>query len=299
MRIAVSGTHGLIGRALVTELRAAGHSITRLVRNGGPQTATERVIVWNPERGVIDAAALEGHDAVVHLAGESLIGLWTQKKKASIRESRVRGTTLLARTIGSLSKPPRVFSCASAVGYYGDRPPEEGLDESASKGDGFLSDVVAEWEAAAQLAAGTTRVVNTRFGLVLSSKGGALAVMLPIFRLGIGGKVGTGRQIWSWISLDDVVRAIQHVLITDQLTGPVNFAAPQPVTNEVFTKALGQVLHRPTIFSAPGFAVRLVAQEMGEEMLLSGGRAIPKKLTESGFTFKHSELAAALKAVVR
>lgn len=298
MKVIVSGSSGLIGTALVAQLRSAGHSVTRLVRNSRPASASERVVPWSPDRGTIEAALLEGHDAIVNLAGESLIGVWTSGKKAAIRESRVRGTTLLARTIAGLKQPPRAFVSASAIGYYGDRSASERLDEDAGKGSGFLSDVVAEWEGAAHLADGTARVVTTRFGLVLSPKGGALAAMLPIFRLGLGGRVGSGDQVWSWVALDDVVGSLLHVLTNDVLRGAVNFTAPNPVTNREFTEVLGQVLHRPTVTVAPAFAIRLVTGDMGKEMLLAGGNVVPSRLLETDYRFKFPLLEPALKALL-
>jgi hypothetical protein len=298
MRIIVSGSSGLVGSALVAELRSIGHSVTRLVRNGRAASPAERFVSWNPGRGTIDAAALEGHDAVVNLAGESLIGVWTEAKKAAIRESRVGGTSLLARAVTGLRQAPRVFVSASAIGYYGDRPANEPLDEKASRGAGFLSDVVTEWEAASHLADSAARVVNTRFGLILSPRGGALATMLPLFRAGLGGKVGSGEQIWSWIALADVVRGIVHVIENERATGPVNFTAPNPVSNHEFTETLGRVLHRPTVFTAPAFAVRLVMRDMGEEMLLSGANVVPSRLLQTGYRFKFPELAAALKSLL-
>ena len=298
MKVIVSGSSGLIGTALVAQLRGAGHSVTRLVRNSRPTSVSERVVPWSPDAGTIEAAQLEGHEAVVNLAGESLIGVWTSGKKAAIRESRVRGTTLLARTIADLKDPPRVFVSASAVGYYGDRPGAERLDEDASKGSGFLSDVVEEWEGAAHLADATARVVTTRFGLVLSPKGGALAVMLPIFRAGLGGRVGSGDQTWSWVALDDVIGSMLHVLTNDSLRGAVNFAAPNAVTNREFTETLGQVLHRPTVMVAPAFAIRLVTGDMGKEMLLAGANVIPSRLLETGYHFKFPVLEPALKALL-
>jgi uncharacterized protein (TIGR01777 family) len=297
MRVIVSGSSGLIGTALVAQLRSAGHSVTRLVRNGRRASAAERVVLWSPDRGTIEAEMLEGHDAVVNLAGESLLALWTPTKKAAIRESRVRGTTLLARTIAGLQQPPRVFVSASASGYYGIRPGREPLDESASRGSGFLADVVSEWEAAAQAAGTVARVVTTRFGLVLSPKGGTLATMLLPFRLGLGGRVGTGEQTWSWITLDDVVHGLLHVLNADQLTGAVNFAAPNAVSNREFTEILGRVLHRPTVMVAPAFVIRMLG-DMGKEMLLNDATVVPSKLLQSGYRFKFPLLEPGLKALL-
>lgn len=295
MRIAVTGSTGLISSALVGELRSAGHSVSRLVRSSKTESLTERLISWNPERGVLDATALEGHDAVVHLAGEPIFGRWTATRKARIRDSRVRGTALLARTIAGLQRPPTVLVSASAIGFYGNRPPREPLDETATKGSGFLADVVAAWEEAARPASTAgIRVVNTRFGLVLSPKGGALAVMLPIFRAGLGGKLGRGDQMWSWIALDDVVGGIRHVIARDELRGPVNFTTSNAVTNAVFTRTLGTVLGRPTLFTAPAFGIKLVMGEMAEEMLLSGAWVVPRKLLDSGYKYRQSELEPAL-----
>ena len=299
MRIAVTGSTGLVGSALVSELRSAGHSVSRVVRSASSSYGSERRIAWNPDRDMIDQSGLEGHEVIVHLAGERIFGRWTAAKKRAIRESRVRGTTLLARTIARLRNPPRVLISASAVGYYGNRPPSESLDEQAAKGTGFLSDVVAQWEEAAQPAGSAgVRVVHPRFGLVMSPRGGALGVMLPIFQLGIGGKLGSGDQIWSWIALADVIGAISHVIGHEELTGPVNFSAPDAVSNAEFTRALGRVLNRPTIFAVPEVALRLVMREMANELLLGGARVVPRKLLESGYRFLHPELEPALHAFV-
>lgn len=299
MRIAVTGSSGLIGSALVGELRSAGHSVSRVVRNNRTESPTERLISWNPERGVLDATALEGHDAVVHLAGEPIFGRWTQARKARIRDSRVRGTALLARTIAGLQRPPSVLVSASAIGFYGNRPANEALEETAEKGSGFLANVVAAWEEAAQPAnTAGTRVVNPRFGLVLSPKGGALAVMLPIFRAGFGGRLGRGDQMWSWITLNDVIGGIRHIMARSELRGPVNFTTTAAVTNAVFTRTLGRILRRPTVFTAPAFGIKLVMGEMAEEMLLSGSRVIPRKLLDSGYKYRQSELESALRGLV-
>jgi len=299
MRIAVSGSTGLIGSALVSELRNAGHTVTRLVRSP-VKSETERLVSWNPERGAVDAAALEGHDAVVHLAGEPIFGVWTSARKARIRDSRVRGTTLLARTLAGLTRPPEVLVSASAVGYYGDRPVDELLDEGAAKGDGFLADVSAAWEEATRPAQNAgIRVVNSRFGLVLSPKGGALHTMLPVFRAGLGGRVGNGRQIWSWISIDDVTGGLAHVIATPAVNGPVNFVAPQSVDNAEFTQTLGTVLGRPTIMAVPAFAARLVLGGMADELLLGGARVVPRKLLGSGYQFRHRALDSALRALLK
>jgi uncharacterized protein (TIGR01777 family) len=295
MRIAVTGSTGLIGSALVGELRTAGHSVSRLVRNNRTESPTERLISWNPDRGVLDAAALEGHDAVVHLAGEPIFGRWTQARKARIRDSRVRGTSLLARTIAGLQRPPSVLVSASAIGFYGNRPASEPLEENSAKGTGFLANVVAAWEEASRPAkTAGTRVVNPRFGLVLSPKGGALAVMLPIFRAGLGGRLGRGDQMWSWITLNDVIGGLRHIIARSDLHGPVNFTTTNAVTNAAFTRTLGRILGRPTVFAAPAFGIKLVMGEMAEEMLLSGARVVPRKLVDSGYKYRQSELESAL-----
>ena len=296
MRVAVSGSTGLIGSNLVAKLRADGHSVSRLVRDGPSRSDAERLIHWNPARGSIDAAALEKHDVVVHLAGEPLFGLWTRARKQAIRESRVRGTALLARTIHGLKNPPAVFTTASAIGYYGDRP-NETVDENSAAGRGFLAEVVQAWEDAAQPARSVSRVAHTRFGLILTPKGGSLQAMLPLFKLGMGGRLGSGEQIWSWVTIHDVLSAISHVATTD-LSGPVNVTAPNAVSNEQFTRILGKVLSRPTVLPAPAFALRLLMQEMADELLLSGARVMPRRLMESGFVFQHPDLEPALRAIL-
>ena len=297
MRVAVTGSTGLIGSALVADLRANGHSVSRLVRGGGTKSDAERLISWNPERGTIDAAALEGHDAVVHLAGEPIFGLWTTAKKQKIRESRVRGTALLARTVAGLSRPPRVFVSGSAIGYYGNRPGTE-VDESAGPGSGFLAETAQAWEEAAAPAAAVSRVVKLRTGLVMTRRGGSLATMLPIFQAGLGGRLGSGQQVWSWITLDDLIGAIRHAIDTPAISGPLNATAPNPVSNAEFTRVLAAALKRPAFFAVPGFALRLVMRDMANEMLLFGVRALPRKLLETGYAFRHPTLEPALREVL-
>lgn len=293
MRVLITGSSGMIGTALVSLLTTGGHSVTRLVRRQPRPDANEAF--WDPATGSIDAAGLEGHDAVVHLAGEELVGRWTAAKKQRILDSRVRGTRLLVESIASLSQPPRVLVSASAVGYYGDRGAEVLTEESPS-GSAFLSEVCRQWEAATQPASEKgIRVVNARMGIVLTPAGGALAKMLLPYRMGVGGVVGSGQQYWSWISLDDVITAIYHVLATDSLSGPVNIVSPNPVTNEEFTRTLGKVLGRPTIFPLPAFAARAVFGELADEMLLASARVLPARLTESGYSFRHPQLEGALR----
>jgi uncharacterized protein (TIGR01777 family) len=296
MKVLVTGSSGLIGSALVPALRGAGHSVVRLVREPpGPDAAR-----WNPDDGSLDRSALDGVDGVVHLAGENIAaGRWTAKQKARIRNSRVRGTALLARAMRERDTKPKVFLSGSAVGFYGDRGAEL-LDETSARGLGFLADVCAEWEAAARLAADAgVRVVNLRTGIVLSREGGALRKMLPPFRVGLGGPVGSGTQYMSWIAIDDLVGALLYLLVTDSVTGAVNLVAPTAVTNREFTTALGRALRRPTLFKVPAFALRLALGEMADEMLLASIRAQPARLAASGYRFRYPDLEAALRHVLR
>jgi uncharacterized protein (TIGR01777 family) len=297
MKILISGSHGLVGTALIKSLASEGDDIFRLVRYA-PSSETE--IEWSPERYSIALARLEGFDAVVHLAGESIAeGRWTDEKKKRIRESRVKGTRLLGDALANLTNPPRTFVCASAIGYYGDRG-DELLTEASAPGKDFLSDVCVEWEKATALASEKgIRVVNCRFGIILDAKGGALKQMLPPFRMGVGGKIGSGKQWMSWIALDDVVRGIKFALANDSIRGPVNFVAPAPVTNARFTKTLGKVLSRPTLFPIPAFGVRLLFGEMADALLLSSQRVAPTVLQTSNFLIQYSQLDSALRQVLK
>jgi uncharacterized protein (TIGR01777 family) len=293
MRVLVSGASGLIGSALVPTLSAAGHTVTRLVRSTPRPGQAE--IPWNPAARSIGTPALEGLDAVVHLAGDNIAsGRWSAVKKASIRNSRVQGTSVLCEALAQLVKPPKVLLSASAIGYYGDRG-ETTLREGSPPGTGFLAEVCQAWEAATAPAVQRgIRVVHLRFGMVLSPAGGALAKMLTPFRLGLGGVVGTGTQYISWIALDDVLGAIHHALSTNTLQGPVNVVAPQPVTNQAFTATLGKVLRRPTRFPLPAFAARLLFGEMADALLLASTRVVPARLVASEYTFHHAALEEAL-----
>lgn len=292
MKVLISGATGLVGSALARSLEAAGHFVTGLTRS----TPGDRGIHWEPMAGEIDRAALAGFEAVVHLAGENIAaGRWTAEQKARIRDSRVRGTTLLATALSQLTEPPRVFVSASAVGFYGSRG-EEALTEASPPGEGFLADVCQEWERATEPASQKgIRVVHTRFGVILSAAGGALAKMLLPFKMGVGGTIGAGKQWMSWIALDDTIEAIGHCLATESLSGPVNVVAPSPVTNYEFTKTLGRVLGRPTVLPMPAFAARLVFGEMANELLLGSVRVQPTRLLESGFTFRYPQLEGALR----
>lgn len=292
MNVLISGATGLIGSAVVEALREGGHHVGRLVRPGAPLGPGD--VAWDPASGLLDPAGLEGRDAVVHLSGHSIATRWTHDVKRLIRDSRVESTGLLCRVLASLPHPPAVLACASAIGFYGNRG-DEVLTEDSPPGAGFLADVCRDWEAATQPAdqAGV-RVVNLRFGVVLSPVGGALKEMLRAFRMGMGGRVGDGNQYWSWIALADAARAVAHVLENNALRGPVNVTAPHPATNHEFTEALGAVLHRPTLLPAPAFALRLALGEMADALLLSSTRAEPRKLTAAGFAFQHPDLREAL-----
>ena len=292
MKIIITGSHGLVGSALLPTLISEGHRVVRLIRTAAPR-ADE--ITWNPAANQTDVAALEGADAVVHLAGENIVGRWTSAKKARIRESRVTGTQLLCEALAKLQKPPRVLVAASAIGFYGDRGDEK-LNEESGLGTGFLPEVVRDWEAAAQPACERgVRVVQLRFGIILSARGGALAKMLPPFRLGLGGRVGNGEQWWSWIAIDDVVGAIRFALANEMLSGAVNVVSPNSTTNDEFTQVLGRVLHRPTFFPLPAFVARLALGQMADGLLLASARVEPTKLLAAGFQFKQPNLQAALR----
>lgn len=301
MKVVVTGATGLVGRALIRSLLSESHNVTRLVRGDaqGFSAPGTRAVHWEPEKGSIDAKELEGHDAVVHLAGDPIAeGRWTEEKKQRIRESRVVGTRLLAETLAGLEAKPKVLVSASAIGFYGNRGGEV-LSEKSASGEDFLSEVCREWEKATLPASHAgIRVVHLRIGVVLSADGGALPKMLTPFKLGVGGRVGSGRQYMSWITLDDLVGVIKRALTDEQLRGPVNAVAPNPVTNEAFTKALGSALGRPTIFPVPAFAARLAFGEMADALLLSSARVEPARLNEAGHQFKHPELEGALRSVL-
>lgn len=302
MRVIVTGSGGLVGRALVRSLLADGHSVTRLVRGGAQQfrAPNSAAVEWDPDKGTIDAAALEGHDAAVHLAGEPIAeGRWDDAKKRRIMESRAKGTRLIAETIAKLEEKPRVLVSASATGFYGDRGDEVLREESASGGN-FVSEVCREWEKGTLAASqASIRVVHLRIGVVFSGEGGALAKMLTPFKFGLGGQLGSGRQYMSWITLEDLVRVIRRAIDDESLRGPVNAVAPGAVTNEDFTKALGRVLGRPTFLAMPSFAARLAFGEVADELLLSSARVEPARLKEAGFDFRHTEVEAALRSVLR
>lgn len=293
MKVAVTGSHGLIGRAVVRALAARGDEVVPLVRSE-PRSGE---VVWDPQAGTIDAQGLEGVDAVVHLAGEGIGDRrWAPTHKARVLDSRVRGTTLIAETIAGLSKKPDVLVSASAIGFYGDRA-DEILTEESAKGDDFLAHVVDQWETSTSPAEDAgIRVVKIRTGLVLSKKGGILPKMLLPLRFFVGGRLGSGRQYMSWIALDDELGAILHLLDSD-VSGPVNLTSPAPVTNAEFTKVLAEVMHRPAFLAVPAFALKLaLGSEMAKETVLVSQRALPARLESSGYTFRHPDLREALSA---
>ncbi len=297
MKILVSGSSGLIGRALVDHWLRAGHQITRLVR-GGP-SANRPAVYWNPEGDYLDPLPLEGFDVVVHLAGENISHKrWTHAQKQRIYNSRVLGTRLLAQTLASLSHKPRVFLSASAVGYYGDRG-EEIVDESQSPGQGFLAQVARDWEEATTPASRSgIRTVPVRFGVVLSSTGGIIPPLLRLFRWGLGATLGSGKQYVSWVSLPDVIRAVDFVIAREDLSGPVNVTSPEPITNREMTKALARVVRRPAIAWVPAWMLRMVQGQLAEELLLTSIRAVPRRIQQLGFTFQDAEFEATVRRLL-
>src|SRR5262245_22660706 len=289
MKIAVTGSSGLVGSALVPFLMKSGHDVVRLKR---PEH-------WDPESRTVNASVFSGVAAIVHLAGENLAACrWTAARKQRIRDSRAIGTRLIAEAMIRIDPPPQVLVSASAIGYYGDRG-DELLREDSPSGTGFLAEVCRQWEAATDAATRKgIRVVHLRIGLVLSEKGGAIGKMLLPFKFGVGGKIGSGHQYWSWISLEDVCGVIVHCIQAPALHGPVNTVSPSPVTNLEFTKTLGRVLGRPTIFPLPAVAARLALGEMADALLLSSARVHPEKLIGSGFGFRSRDLESGLRAAL-
>ena len=297
MTTLVTGGSGLIGRRLISRLEQRGHRVLRMVRSR--DLVGDKAVYWSTSEGGFEWDESGSIDAIVHLAGESILGRWTEAKKARIRDSRVGPTRNLCTFLAGMASPPSVLVCASATGYYGHRG-DEPLGEASPPGDGFLPTVSRQWEAATEPARDAgIRVVNLRIGMVLTPEGGALAAMRTPFRLALGGKIGDGRQYMNWITRDDLVSVIRYALESDVLAGPVNAVSPQPVTNAEFTRTLGRVLHRPTPFSVPAFAVRLLFGQMGSDLLLSSARVVPKQLLESGFQFEHGDLEAALNDLLR
>ena len=295
MKILISGSTGLVGSALRDALAIAGHETVALIR---PASASSSGVRWDPDAGTIDAEALDGFDAVVHLAGENIVSRrWTDEQKGRIRDSRVRGTALLADALAARERKPRVLLCASAAGYYGDRGSEI-LPDDAAPGSGFLAETTREWEDAARPAADAgIRTVNLRIGVVLSARGGMLKRVLPIFKLGLGGKLGGGGQYMSWVSMPDLTRAVAWTMERGELSGGVNVSSPAPATNAEFTRALGAALGRPAMLAVPEFALRLTQGE-ATDAILSSVRMAPKRLLTSGFEFRHPDIESALRWVV-
>ena len=295
MKIAIAGASGLVGSALIPILQSDGNQITRLVRSS-PKAGE---IEWHPNQDEVSTQSLQGFDVIINLAGENIAGgRWTDEQKRKIRDSRVNGTHLLSEAIAKMSSKPKTFICASATGIYGDRD-DEVLNEQSESGGGFLAGVCREWEKATEPAnkAGV-RVVNLRFGPILARDGGMLSKLLTPFKMGMGGKVGSGKQHISWIALDDAVSAIKLAIDRQTIHGPLNVVSPNPVTNEEFTKTLGHVLNRPTALAMPAFAARLAFGEMADEMLLASQKVMPKKLTSAGFQFQYPQLEAAMRKYV-
>lgn len=292
MRVAIAGASGLVGSALIPVLQDLGAQITRLVRSKPKPGEME----WHPNQDEVSAGKLEGFDVVINLAGENIAGgRWTDDQKRKIRDSRVNGTHLLSEAIAKLTKKPRAFICASATGIYGDRD-DETLDEQSDSGGGFLAGVCREWEKATEPASKAgVRVVNLRFGPILAREGGMLAKLLTPFKMGMGGKVGSGKQFISWVAIEDAVQAIKLAIEDASIHGPLNIVSPNPVTNEEFTKTLGHVLNRPTALAMPAFAARLAFGEMADEMLLASQKVIPKKLKQLGYQFAYPNLDGALR----
>ncbi|QDU31069.1 Epimerase family protein [Anatilimnocola aggregata] len=302
MHIAITGASGLVGSALAAFLSTGGHRVTKLNRSRSNKQSQDdglAAAAWNAETGAIDIPVDDFPEVVVHLAGENIAGSrWNAKVKDRIKQSRVGPTRQLCEKLATAPRKPSVLICASAIGYYGDRG-EEVLTEESAPGEGFLADVCREWEAATQPAVDAgIRVVNARFGMIVTTAGGALAKMLTPFKLGGGGIVGSGKQYWSWITLDDVIGAIHHSIMAESLRGPVNVVAPETLNNHDFTKVLGQVLHRPTIMPLPAFAARLMLGEMADELLLASARVVPAKLEATQYPFRFPTLAAGLRHVL-
>jgi uncharacterized protein len=297
MKVLISGGSGLVGSALTNTLRADGHVVSHFIRPGGKAAPGD--VLWNPSRATVDVPALEGHDAIVHLSGASIAdGRWTDKRKAILRSSRVDSTRVLVDSLTHLKQPPRVFVCASAIGYYGDRG-DELLTESSGYGNDFLAILCRAWEAeATRASANGIRTVTTRFGVILATQGGALPQMLTPFKLGVGGRLGSGKQWISWVALEDVVKVLRTAIDNENVNGPVNVVAHQPVQNSEFTRVLAGVLHRPAVFPAPAFALRLALGQMADALLLSSQRVQPEKLAKISYKFRYETLRPALQAIL-
>src|SRR5256714_3634034 len=295
MKIAIAGASGLVGSALIPILQSHGNQITRLVRSSPKPGEIE----WHPNQAKVSPESLEGFQTIINLAGENIAGgRWTDDQKRKIRDSRMNGTHLLSEAIAKMKSKPRAFICASATGIYGDRD-DETLDEQSESGGGFLAGVCREWENATEPASKAgVRVVNLRFGPILSRAGGMMEKMLTPFKMGLGGKIGSGKQFISWVAIDDAINAMLLALKDNSIRGPLNVVSPNPITNEEFTRRLGEALSRPTVMAMPAFAARLAFGEMADEMLLTSQRVMPKRLIAAGFQFQYPKLEAALRSYI-
>lgn len=298
MRVLISGSSGLVGQALFADLKKRKFLPFRLLRRGSKTTPDSNDVIWSPEEGFVERDKMEGFDAIVHLAGESILGRWSSDKKRRIVDSRVAASRFLCSEICKLRRPPKVYLGASAIGYYGDRP-NETLEESSPPGQGFLSKVAVDWEKASDgLVEQGIKSCWLRFGVILSPKGGALKSMLLPFKLGLGGRLGTGQQYMSWITLNDVVGAIYHLLLQSEVSGAFNFCTSESVTNSEFTSTLAKVLKRPAFLHVPSFLLNLAFGELSQEILLSSTRTLPRALIRSGYRFQHPQLELALRQLL-
>lgn len=300
MRIAISGSSGLIGKTLKNHFQAQGHEVLEIVRHK-PLFNKKNFIHLDLKHGTVDSAALENLDILIHLAGSNIADRrWTEAYKQEILDSRIKSTKILVHAIKELNKRPKTFFCASAIGFYGNQPESIQVDERSNNGHGFLAQVCQEWEnASADAILYGVRLIHTRFGIVLSKKGGALAKMLPVFYFGLGGKLGNGKQKMSWVALDEVPCMFDHVIAHEEINGPVNIVSPNPVTNREFTRILGKVLFRPTIMLVPGFMIKLLMGQMGKELLLEGAHVNPAALSKTGYKFIYPDLEGALRKVLK
>lgn len=298
MRITIAGANGFIGTYLSTYLKNQGHDLTLLVRK--PYDSPHRLLLWNPYVGEIDASAIDGQDVVINLAGKNVAAeRWSERVKREIIKSRTLATELIGHTFAKAARPPGIFLNASAIGIYGHRRPEEVVTEESPPGTGFLAQSCITCERSSQkIEELGVRVLKMRIGIVLAEKGGALKRMLPFFKLGLGGKLGSGDQIMSWIALPEIGPIVQHIMATREISGPVNVTTPQPVSNSEFTRTLGRALHRPALFSVPAFALYLAFGQMAGEALLGGAHIIPQKLIDTGYSFRHPELSEVLATTV-
>lgn len=301
LKIAMTGSSGLIGTAVISRLAEAGHRVTRILRPSSKSASDAFSARWDIARNQMDPEILEGHVAVIHLAGTGIAkGRWSPTYKEEIRSSRIKGTQLLCKTLTQLKRPPSLLLSASAIGYYGSHPPDHQIEEGHPAGNDFLARLCVEWEKATEPAEKMgIRVVPMRFGVVLSKKGGALAKMLPVFRMGLGGRIGSGQQMMSWIALEEIASIILHLLNQKGMKGPVNLVSPQPVSNAALTRILGEVLKKPTFLPVPGLALKLAFGEMAKVLLLEGASVFPRRLKESGYVFQYEDLKKSLEVILR